>query len=1009
MSGAEEGNNKGPREEELPPTASFTGSVIGPGSKIGPFRIERELGRGAVGVVYLAHDTKLDRSVAIKSLPAEVMDNPKVRSRFAREARVLASLNHPNIATIYEELEEAEGVGYLVLEYVPGQTLAGRIAKGPLKLEEVLSIALQIAEAVAAAHEHDVIHRDLKPFNIKITPEGKVKVLDFGLAKAVGGEAMNQQSTAVTQPGQAIGTPGYMSPEQALGKPADKRSDIWSFGCVLYEMLTSTRPFPGQTTSDVLESILKAEPNWEALPPEIPLVLRDLVHKCLEKDPERRYQSATELCQDLADYQATLTAPAPRAIDLRALLRLFRRPRFAIVSVLVSVLFLITALWLINLSVKVRWARVKAIPEIVRLIEQDRYLAAFSLAREAEKYIPNDPMLVKLWPQIARDYSVITSPPGADIFFKEYSAINSTWQYLGQSPLENIRFPHGVYRWKITKEGFETRECVAGGWTDAPKPLNVELWEEGSFARGMVRIPAGTVEASEYSVGQAEGVEAPAYWIDKYEVTNEQFKQFVDGGGYEKQEYWKCKFIKEGREVSWEEALREFRDKTSRAGPSTWEGGTYPKAQEKYPVSGVSWYEAAAYAEFAGKSLPTIYHWSRAACTAEAIAIVPFSNFEGNGPAPVGSHPGMGRTGLYDMAGNVKEWCWNATYDSGDRRYIPGGAWSESTYMFTDRAARSPWDRAPVNGFRCARYPDGKETVPDLLFRPLALYFGRDYSKETPVSAETFRSWLRELYSYDRTDLRSVVEDVDESSDYWRREKVAFDAAYARERVIAYLFLPKGVKPPYQTVVYFPGAGAYRDQTFGNLPQRPFTEFVIMSGRALLFPVYEATFERQFVRRSQRSGRRPIARRDHIIHMSKDLMRSIDYLETRDDIDHEKIAYYGMSSGARLGSIMLAVEGRIKVGLLMLGGFSQNERHPAIDEINFAPRVKVPVLMINGREDVIFPLKTSQIPMYELLGTPDEHKEHKIYPGGHGLLGLFSRQIRGDVLGWLDRYLGPVD
>ncbi|UCC98997.1 MAG: serine/threonine protein kinase, partial [Phycisphaerales bacterium] len=178
MSEAKEQNDKRPEDKRAGLTRSFDRSVTGPGSQIGAFRIERELGRGGAGVVYLAHDTKLDRSVAIKSLPAEVMANPKARSRFSREARVLASLNHPNIATIYEELEEAEGVGYLILEYVPGQTLAERLAKRPFKLEEVLSIALQIAEAVSAAHEHDVIHRDLKPGNIKITPEGKVKVLD---------------------------------------------------------------------------------------------------------------------------------------------------------------------------------------------------------------------------------------------------------------------------------------------------------------------------------------------------------------------------------------------------------------------------------------------------------------------------------------------------------------------------------------------------------------------------------------------------------------------------------------------------------------------------------------------------------------------------------------------------------------------------------------------------------------------------------------------------------------
>jgi serine/threonine-protein kinase len=287
MSDAEAKNNKWPNGEGTGPTRSFNGSVVGSGSQMGQFRIERELGRGAVGVVYLAHDTKLDRSVAIKSLPPEVKDNPKALSRFTREARVLASLNHPNIATIYEELEEAEGVNYLVLEYVPGQTLAERIAKAPLKLEEALTIALQIAEAVAAAHEHDVIHRDLKPGNIKITPEGNIKVLDFGLAKAVGGETKNQQST-VTEPGRVIGTPAYMSPEQARGKPIDKRSDIWSFGCVLYEMLTGKVPFEGETISDTLANILQTEPNWQALPESTPANIRSLLRHSLEKDPRRR-------------------------------------------------------------------------------------------------------------------------------------------------------------------------------------------------------------------------------------------------------------------------------------------------------------------------------------------------------------------------------------------------------------------------------------------------------------------------------------------------------------------------------------------------------------------------------------------------------------------------------------------------------------------------------------------------------------------------------------------------
>jgi serine/threonine protein kinase/tetratricopeptide (TPR) repeat protein len=256
-------NNKGPKSKGAGPTRSFDGSVVGPGSQIGPFRIEQELGRGGAGV------------------------------------------NHPNIATIYEEFEEVEGVGYLILEYVPGQTLAERIAKKPLKLEEALTIALQIAEAVAAAHEHDVIHRDLKPGNIKITQEGKVKVLDFGLAKVVGGEATDQQTT-ITEPGRVIGTPAYMSPEQARGKPTDKRSDIWAFGCILYEMLTAKVPFKGETISDTLAAILEHEPDWQELPESTPANIQHLLRHCLDKEPRRRLHDISDIAITIEDTTADL-------------------------------------------------------------------------------------------------------------------------------------------------------------------------------------------------------------------------------------------------------------------------------------------------------------------------------------------------------------------------------------------------------------------------------------------------------------------------------------------------------------------------------------------------------------------------------------------------------------------------------------------------------------------------------------------------------------------------------
>ena len=323
MANAGKKSEKGRGDQEAP-TAEILRPLKVLGSRIGQFEVEREIGRGGMGVVYLARDTKLDRCVAVKSLPRESMDNPEVRGRLTREAKVLASLNHPNIATIHDIVEEEDGSPFLVLEYVPGQTLAERITSSKLKPQKALSIAQQIAEAVSAAHEHNVVHRDLKPANIKITAEGRIKVLDFGLAKIVCAEAVNQP-IAVTQPGRIMGTPTYMSPEQARGQESDERCDIWSFGCILYEMLTGKVAFKGETVSDILAAVLDREPDWQALPKSIPANVRILLRRCLKKDPQRRLHdiadAAIEISETLSGALEGLTLPG----DVAAISRFLRR------------------------------------------------------------------------------------------------------------------------------------------------------------------------------------------------------------------------------------------------------------------------------------------------------------------------------------------------------------------------------------------------------------------------------------------------------------------------------------------------------------------------------------------------------------------------------------------------------------------------------------------------------------------------------------------------------------
>src|SRR5262245_22519212 len=265
------------------------------GTKLAHYEITSHIGSGGMGEVYQATDTKLGRSVAIKFLPEAFSDDSERVARFEREARVLASLNHPHIAAIYG-LEYANGTHFLVLELVEGETLADQLRRGPIPLDESLKIAEQLAEAVQAAHEKGVIHRDLKPANIKITHDGVVKVLDFGLAKATGiesaeGEVLSNSPTRRTlasTPGMILGTAAYMSPEQARGRPVDRRTDIFAFGCVLYEMLTGKRAFEGEDISDTLAAVLRADPDWNALPRDLPVPVGILLQRCLLKDRAQR-------------------------------------------------------------------------------------------------------------------------------------------------------------------------------------------------------------------------------------------------------------------------------------------------------------------------------------------------------------------------------------------------------------------------------------------------------------------------------------------------------------------------------------------------------------------------------------------------------------------------------------------------------------------------------------------------------------------------------------------------
>ena len=935
---------------------SRDGWTVQPGDRIGAYIVERRLGAGGMGEVWRAHDERLGRDVAIKLLlPQPARDTSRV-SALQAEARAASALNHTNVLTVYD-VGDHHGAAYLVTECLEGQSLRARLVRGPLGLDAALEVAVQVARGLAAAHARGIVHCDLKPENIFLGADRRVKILDFGLATLHHADPPAPRDGSDSPARPVFGTAGYMAPEQRRGDAADHRADIFALGVVLHEMIAGHRP------------AIERDAGVDAAPD-----VARFLDRCLAPVAEDRFAATADVAAAL---EAVIAARRPTN---RRWLTALRRPP-VLVAALLAIAVAAPAIWHWQArAARVRWAHDVAAPQARALGEQGSTGEAYLLARQALDAAPGDPLLEQLWLELSVPQLVTTDPAGVEVAIAAYRGGDAAWVTLGTTPL-SARLPRGQIRMRLAKPGFQTRVIAS-----EPAPRRHRL-------DAVTRVPPGMVRVSGAPLPPALGLTGALddFWIDRLEVTNRQFQAFVDGGGYRTPGFWREPFVDAGRVLPWPEAVARFRDTTGRPGPSTWAGGTYPADRADHPVEGVSWYEAAAYAAFAGARLPTMHHWYRAAALGRFADILTVSHFGGEGSAPVGSAGGLGPFGTEDMAGNVKEWC---STDVGGRRALLGGSWDGPRYAFAHYNAEDPMARGRGTGLRLARYEAPLSAAVEGPVRPEVLV--RDGRAVTPVSDAVY-AVLRRQHGYDRRPLEAVVE-ATEASPRWTRITVAFDAAYDGARVRAYLFLPPDAAPPYQTVVLFPAGDAFVLRSSRDM-SLAWVSLVVGSGRAVLYPIYKGTYERHIPDELGEHGRRELR-----IAWSRDLGRALDYLETRPDIDRTRVAFYGVSAGADAGVALSALEPRLRTTILQGTGIWGDDT-PDSDSHDFAPRLRIPVLMLNGRYDFGVPLDTAQRPLFDLLGTPAPDKRHVVLETGHALP---LADVARELLPWLDRYLGPV-
>lgn len=964
------------------------------------YRVEHEIGRGGMATVFVAEDLKHRRKVAIKVLEESLSETIGFR-RFLQEIEVIARLQHPHLLTLIDS-GALDGLPFYVMPYVEAKSLRELIAREQrLPVDRAVAIACEIADGLAYAHGHGVIHRDVKPSNVLMSG-GHAIVADFGIATALEKAGAGR----ITETGVSTGSPTYMSPEQAAGeRDLDARTDVYSLACVVYEMLCGAPPVDDASMQKVITRKLTGHyRRVREVRPDVPVALEAAIDKALSTAREDRHATASEFSEAMT----RAIAPEPARPGRR---------RLAVVAAAAVALLAVVAGY--------RYSRVldatRELAELNRLTAEAQFASAFELAERIRAVLPDDSTLRALAPRFTDFVRVVTAPAGATVSRQRLGSPESTWEPIGTTPLDSVAIPKLgedlTYLIRIAAPGYRPVEVLPhlfatwAVWRNVHPMDTLRLDRVDDGNDGMIRIPGWT--AADLMHPGGDSVRYGDYHIGRTEVTNAEFKRFVDAGGYQKREYWTEPVVRDGHTIPFEEAKSWLRDRSGEPGPATWSGGTWPDGQAGYPVGGVSYHEAAAYARFAGAQLPTAAHWNRAAAQHQREAgwiYVPASNLNATGPRPAGRGI-VNAFGLFDVAGNVREWCVNPIEDG---RLTRGAAWADGEFLVGHLIPKPEFDRAPSNGFRIMRTVDADTTLAHLSQR-ITRTLPNNYADARPVGETEFAIYRR-LFSYDSLPLNVSVDDSGRTERY-RWEKVSFSSPVPGPRMQAYVFLPTDAEGPVQPILLWGGSGILGQRSLrDNLPGQTdfssadfiatFYGFLLRSGRAIVLPLIMGSYERDdsaFSIVSHGSGE-TLRQRDLWIQWIKEFRRTLDYLAVRPDMAADHAGFYGYSWGGQIAPMMLAVEPRFRAAVLNTAGlWPSGNPMPELDMVNYLPRVRTPVLMLNGRHDVVFPYEPSQVPFFRMLGTAAADKKHVVFPTSHTVP---AEDNARETTVWFDRYLG---